>query len=83
MKPRTFEIDVNDLDKIMKLIRYEQHVAAKLKTYLEYQKLQLKIIEDIKTYCKFLYDHRTTNKEYWKSIDPELKKTIKKYSGGY
>jgi len=79
MEPRTFEIRVDELDKIMKLVRLEQYVAAKLHTYLEYQKLQLKLIEDVKKSCKVLLDHKNYNKEYWKSIDPELKRTILKY----
>jgi hypothetical protein len=79
MEVRTFEIKVHEMEKIMELLRYEQYIAAKLHTYLEYQKLQLKLLEEIKRKCKMLSEHRTYNKEYWRSIDPELRKTIEKY----
>lgn len=83
---KMYEIKVDELDKLLKLVTMSQYLAAKLKTYLMYQEQQLKVLEDIKTTASILAQHKRGNevdKTFWNNCDPELKKVIIKYGGSF
>jgi len=80
METKSFEISVHQLETMMKLIRMEQAVAARMANYVRYQELQLKCMEEIKKYCEVLAAAKKQYPEWWASLDPELKKVISKYS---
>jgi hypothetical protein len=79
MKMKTYEINIKELDTFMKLYRLEQQLASHLYQYKQYQELQLKHLEKIKTISLHLANFKNgTYKEWFMGLDEEIKKQIKK-----
>jgi hypothetical protein len=75
---KKYEISLEQMEQLLKLIRLEQYLTAKLSAYHRYQKLQLEMFNEIKGTAKRLNDFKDY-KPFWDNVDSDLKKIITKY----
>ena len=77
-------MDAEDFEMQMKLIKLESKLVYALSYFEEQAKLQLARLETIRNVSQILADHKNgSHHEWWMQLDPELKKTIRKYTGPY
>jgi len=77
-------IDEDDFKMQMKLIQLESKLVYALSYFDEQAKIQLERMKTIKSVARILADHKCgPYAKWWKQLDPELKKNIRKYTSLY